>query len=53
MKKKYRRAVYYTTAALMAPFMVLSWFGWKLYESLWDVTWWLKYKLRVYDYDTD
>ena len=53
MKKKYRRAVYITIAILLMPIMLPSWVGRKIYDSLWDFTWLLKTKLRVYDTDPD
>lgn len=53
MKKKHRRAVYFTIVILLMSIMLPSWFGRKIFDSLWDFTWWLKTKLRVYDYDTD
>lgn len=53
MKKKHRRAVYFTIAILLMPIMLPSWIGSKIYDSLWDFTWWLKTKLRVYDTDPD
>lgn len=53
MKKKYRRAVYFTIATLLIPIILPSWIGYKIYDSLWDFTNWLKTKLRVYDTDPD
>lgn len=62
MKKRYRRAVYYSIGAIWcivtSPIMILSIIG--LYCSM-LVDWlnmkfpvdWLQTKLRVYDYDTD
>ena len=53
MKKKYRRIVYFTIAVPMAIIMLPSWIGREIFNHLWDFIWWLKTKLKVYDYDPD
>ncbi len=53
MKKKHRRAVYFTIVTPMEIVMLPFWIGRRIYDSFWNFTWWLKTKLRVYDYDPD
>ena len=55
MKKKHRRAVYFTLVGIpyiiTLPFMCIGWAMEKLAIGLMNYSDWLKTKLRVYDYD--
>ncbi|WP_279093872.1 hypothetical protein [Muribaculum intestinale] len=57
MKKKHRRAVYFTLVGIpyiiTLPFMCIGWAMEKLAGTLCDYSDWLKTKLRVYDTDPD
>lgn len=57
MKKKHRRAVYFTLVGIpyiiTLPFMCIGWAMEKLAIGLMNYSDWLKTKLRVYDYDED
>ena len=57
MKKKHRRAVYFTLIGIpyiiTLPFMGIGWTVEKLAIELMNYSDWLKTKLRVYDHDPD
>ena len=61
MKKKYRRAVYFTLISVIclifSPILLMGAMGviagWVCEKWLTPIVEWLKTKLRVYDYDPD
>lgn len=61
MKKKYRRAVYFTLNGILclifSPILLMGGMGviagWVCEKWLIPIVEWLKTKLRVYDYDPD
>lgn len=61
MKKKYRRAVYFTLISVIclifSPILLMGAMGviagWVCEKWLTPIVEWLKTKLRIYDYDND